>query len=388
MASTRRCVRSRRSAVSRSSSRAPAGSELVDTDGNRYLDYVQSWGASILGHAHPVVVEAVQRAAADGTSYGAPTAARGGAGRGDRGTGAVGREGAAGVVGHRSRHDRGAPGTRRHGPAEDPEVRRLLPRAHRRAPRRRRQRRRHARASRARRASPRAPSPTRSWCPTTTTTPSTRCSPSSAIELAAVLVEPIAANMGLVAPAPGFLEGLRRRCTDAGALLVFDEVITGFRVGSAARRACTASRPTSRCSARSSAVGSRSPRSAGAADVMDELAPLGPVYQAGTLSGNPLATAAGLAVLSQLDDDAYADLTAHARRASPTACATRSTAASVKAQVTRGHAHRALLRRHTGHVLRDAQAADHARYAAVLPRRCSTPRRASSCRRVATRRCS
>ena len=95
---------------------AAHGSRIVDTDGREYLDYVQSWGASILGHAHPKVVEAVQRAAADGTSYGAPTPRRGRAGRGDLRARAVGREGAARVVGHRSRDDRGAPRPRRDRP--------------------------------------------------------------------------------------------------------------------------------------------------------------------------------------------------------------------------------------------------------------------------------
>ena len=120
-----------------------------------------------------------------------------------------------------------------------------------------------------------------------------------------------------------------------------------------ARRAASASRPTSRSSARSSAAASRSPRSAGRADVMDELAPLGPVYQAGTLSGNPLATAAGLAVLAAARRRRLRRARAHARPASPTACAARSRAPASTAQVAAGrHARRAVLRRRAGARLR------------------------------------
>ncbi|HEX5588413.1 MAG TPA: glutamate-1-semialdehyde 2,1-aminomutase, partial [Acidimicrobiia bacterium] len=131
-------------------------------------------------------------------------------------------------------------------------------------------------------------------------------------DLAAVLVEPVAANMGLVAPLPGFLDGLRRRCTAAGALLVFDEVITGFRLGPAGAQGVYGITPD--LSMFGKVVGGGLPLAAlgGRAEIMDELAPLGPVYQAGTLSGNPLATAAGLAVLAQLDDAAYRELTERA----------------------------------------------------------------------------
>ena len=133
-------------------------------------------------------------------------------------------------------------------------------------------------------------------------------------QLAAVIVEPVAANMGLVAPADGFLGGLQRRCTDAGALLICDEVITGFRLGPAGAQGRYDLTPD--LSMFGKVVGGGLPLAAlgGRADLMDQLAPLGPVYQAGTLSGNPLATAAGLAVLGQLDDDAYAVLAARATR--------------------------------------------------------------------------
>jgi glutamate-1-semialdehyde 2,1-aminomutase len=133
-------------------------------------------------------------------------------------------------------------------------------------------------------------------------------------DVACVMVEPVAANMGLVAPAPGFLEGLRAACDRAGALLVFDEVITGFRLGSGGAQATYGVRPDLTCFGK--VIGGGLPIGAfgGRSDVMGALAPVGPVYQAGTLSGNPLATAAGLAALDLLDDDVYATLSDRAER--------------------------------------------------------------------------
>jgi glutamate-1-semialdehyde 2,1-aminomutase len=114
--------------------------------------------------------------------------------------------------------------------------------------------------------------------------------------------------MGLVPPVPGYLEHLRARCTEHGALLVFDEVITGFRVGLAGAQGRCGVTPD--LSIMGKVIGGGLPLAAvgGPSAVMDELAPVGAVYQAGTLSGNPLATAAGLAVLAQLDDDTYVEL--------------------------------------------------------------------------------
>ena len=153
-----------------------------------------------------------------------------------------------------------------------------------------------------------------------------RCGRPSAFDaagdrIACVIVEPVAANMGVVPPAPGFLERLCGPCDRAGALLVFDEVITGFRLG-AGRGAGrgSASRPTSRCSGRSWAAGCPLAAFGGRADVMERLAPVGPVYQAGTLSGNPVAVAAGLATLRP--DRTGADRTT---RWSATAAAARPT---------------------------------------------------------------
>ena len=127
-------------------------------------------------------------------------------------------------------------------------------------------------------------------------------------DVAAVIVEPVAANMGLVAPEPGFLEGLRDACTRAGALLIFDEVITGFRFsrgGASARLGVT---PDLWCFGKVLGGGLPLAAFAGGRDLMANLAPLGPVYQAGTLSGNPVATATGRAALALLTDAAYDQL--------------------------------------------------------------------------------
>jgi glutamate-1-semialdehyde 2,1-aminomutase len=126
--------------------------------------------------------------------------------------------------------------------------------------------------------------------------------------VACVIVEPAAANMGLVAPAEGFLEGLRAACDRVGALLIFDEVITGFRVGRAGATGIVCVTPDLWCFGK--VIGGGLPLAAlgGRRDLMSLLAPLGPVYQAGTLSGNPLATAAGLAVLDLLPTEVYGEL--------------------------------------------------------------------------------
>jgi glutamate-1-semialdehyde 2,1-aminomutase len=131
-------------------------------------------------------------------------------------------------------------------------------------------------------------------------------------EVACVLVEPIAANMGLVPPAPGFLDGLRAECDRAGALLIFDEVITGFRVAWGGAQALLGVRPDLTTLGKVIGGGLNIGAYGGREDVMSVVAPLGPVYQAGTLSGNPVATAAGLAALEHLDADAYRTLEATA----------------------------------------------------------------------------
>lgn len=133
-------------------------------------------------------------------------------------------------------------------------------------------------------------------------------------DVACVIVEPVAANMGLVPPAPGFLAGLREACDRAGALLIFDEVITGFRVAYGGASEVFGVVPDMWCFGK--VIGGGLPLAAfgGRRAVMEELAPAGSVYQAGTLSGNPLATAAGLAVLAELDRPAYAELSARVGR--------------------------------------------------------------------------
>jgi glutamate-1-semialdehyde 2,1-aminomutase len=124
-------------------------------------------------------------------------------------------------------------------------------------------------------------------------------------EIGAVIVEPVAANMGVVPPKPGFLEALRRLCDATGALLIFDEVITGFRVGLGGYQALSGVRPDLTCLGK--VVGGGMPVGAygGRRDVMSLVAPLGPVYQAGTLSGNPLAMAAGITTLRALSQPGF-----------------------------------------------------------------------------------
>jgi glutamate-1-semialdehyde 2,1-aminomutase len=128
-------------------------------------------------------------------------------------------------------------------------------------------------------------------------------------DVACVIVEPVAANMNLVEPVPGFLAGLRAACDAAGAVLIFDEVITGFRIGGGGATVWSGVRPDLWCFGK--VIGGGLPVGAvgGRRDLLASLAPQGPVYQAGTLSGNPLATAAGLAVLSEVGDEEYAALT-------------------------------------------------------------------------------
>lgn len=128
-------------------------------------------------------------------------------------------------------------------------------------------------------------------------------------ELACVVVEPVAANMGVVPPEPGFLDGLRRLCDECGALLVFDEVVTGFRLGRGGAQERFGVRPDLTLLGKIAGGGFPLAAFGGRADLMERLAPSGPVYQAGTLAGNPVATAAALAALRRLrDPSVYAAL--------------------------------------------------------------------------------
>ncbi|HSO96198.1 MAG TPA: glutamate-1-semialdehyde 2,1-aminomutase [Acidimicrobiia bacterium] len=289
------------------------GAYLIATDGTRYIDYVQSWGASILGHAHPAVVEAVQRAAADGTSFGAPTAAE--VELAEAVAARVpsveklrlvssGTEAAMTAV----RLARGATGRAKivkfaggyHGHVDALLV--------------------AAGSGVATLGIPGSAGVTDGTVADTLVAPYNDDDALDALfaahgdDIAALLVEPVAANMGLVSPAPGFLAGLRRRCDTSGALLVFDEVITGFRVGPAGAQGRTGITPDLTIFGK--VLGGGLPLAAlgGPGPLLDELAPAGPVYQAGTLSGNPLATAAGLAVLARLDAGLYDELERRAQR--------------------------------------------------------------------------
>jgi glutamate-1-semialdehyde 2,1-aminomutase len=282
------------------------GAHVWDVEGNRFVDLVQSYGAIILGHAHQRVVEAVRTAASDGTSYGAPTP------REMKLAEAIcarvpsvervrfvnsGTEATMTAI----RLARGATGR--------PIVVKFAGNYH-----------GHADALLAAGGSGVATlglsgsaGVTEAAVAQTLVVPYNTV-PELGQDVAAVIVEPVAANMGLVPPRPGFLQGLRAACDAAGALLIFDEVITGFRVGVGGAQERLGVRPDLTCFGK--VIGGGLPIGAfgGRADVMAQLAPDGPVYQAGTLSGNPLATAAGLAALDVLDADVYETLDARAAR--------------------------------------------------------------------------
>ena len=281
-----------------------SGPFVYDVEGRRYIDYVQSYGPGILGHAHPVVIDAVREAAVRGTSYGAPTRnevlmaeelcdrVRGlemvrltnsgteavmSAVRLARGV--TGRSTVVKFAGCYHGHSdallvAGGSGVAQQGLAGSEGV-------------------------------------------TPGAVADTIVAPYNVVPeldetVAVVCVEPVAANMGLVAPEPGFLQGLREACDSVGALLLFDEVITGFRLCRGGAADWSGVRPDVWCFGK--VIGGGLPIGAfgASAEIMSGLAPLGGVYQAGTLSGNPLATAAGLATLSLLDEDAYRQLEAGA----------------------------------------------------------------------------
>jgi len=282
-----------------------SGAYVYDVEGNELIDLVQSYGAIILGHAHPKVTEAIRSAAGDGTSYGAPTP------REMKLAEAIaervpscervrfmnsGTEATSTAV----RLARGATGRKRvvtfhgnfHGATDA-----LLA---------------AGRSGIATLGLPGTAGVPEEAVANTWVLPY-NIVPTLDEDVAAVFVEPVAANMGLVAPAPGFLEGLRAECDRVGALLVFDEVITGFRLGTSGAQGKYDVRPDLTCFGK--VIGGGLPIGAvgGRKDIMENLTPLGSVFHAGTLAGNPLATAAGLAALNELTDDVYMELSARTR---------------------------------------------------------------------------
>jgi glutamate-1-semialdehyde 2,1-aminomutase len=287
------------------------GAELFDVDGNRFVDYVCSWGPLICGHAHPDVLEAIVAAAAHGTTFGAPTLAEVELAEAvarrmttvemlrmtSSGTEAAmtalrlaravtGRDLVLKFAGGYHGHSDGLLAQAGSGVATQ-----AIP------------------------ASPGVPADIAAqtvvvpWNDPAALDEATRRH-----RLAAIVAEPYAANMGLVPPAPGFLELLREQASENGALLVLDEVITGFRV--AAGGAQERSGVPADLTILGKIIGGGLPAAAlgGPRELMRRLSPVGDVYQAGTLSGNPLAVAAGLATLELLDEAAYARLAATTER--------------------------------------------------------------------------
>ena len=275
------------------------GSKLYDADGNEYIDYVCSWGALVLGHAHPQVVEAIKRAAEHGTSFGAPTELETTLARmiseampsiemlrfvnsGTEATMSALR--LARAFTRRDKIIKFAGGYHGHGDG-------LLVKGG---------------SGLATLGIPDSAGVPLSYAQNTLVAPYNNVEAVRQVfelyprQIAAVIVEPVAANMGVVLPRPGFLKGLRQLTQEFGALLIFDEVITGFRVAYGGAQTIYKVTPDLTCLGK--IIGGGLPVGAygGRREIMQMVAPLGPVYQAGTLSGNPLAMTAGIETLKLL----------------------------------------------------------------------------------------
>ena len=279
-----------------------SGATITDVDGNTYVDFVQSWGALLFGHAHPTIVEAVANAAARGTSFGTPSELEVELARlvvemvpGIERVRFVssGTEASMTAV----RLARGATGRAKvmkcaggyHGHLDSLLV--------------------DAGSGLATLGIPGTPGVTAGTAADTIVVPyndldaARTAAEAAGDDLAAILVEPVAANMGLVLPGDGWLSGMRSLADESGALLVFDEVITGFRLGPGGAQQRFGVRADLVLLGKILGGGLPVGAVAGRGDLLDQLAPTGPVYQAGTLSGNPVAMAAGIAALGMIKAD-------------------------------------------------------------------------------------
>ena len=288
-----------------------AGARIEDAEGNSYVDWVCSWGPLIAGHAHPKVVEAVQAAAARGTSFGAPTEAET-----ELAAEVVARIPSAAMVRMTSSGTEAAMSALRlaraatgrdaivkfagayHGHVDG-----LLA---------------EAGSGLATQGIPASPGVSAAQAADTLVVPwNDRQAVEGALaqrDVAAIVCEPYPGNMGVVPPEDGFLGFLRGQADASGALLVFDEVISGFRVARGGAQEREGVTPDLTILGKVIGGGLPAAAYAGPRELMERVAPAGDVYQAGTLSGNPLATAAGLATLALLDADAYARLESTTRR--------------------------------------------------------------------------
>ena len=283
------------------------GSEIVDVDGNRYVDWVMSWGPLIHGHAHPQIISAVLSAAERGTTFGAPTRAE--IALAEQVTTRVpsvemlrmtssGTEATMSAL-RLARAVTGRDKVLKFAGAYHGHVDGLLAEAG------------SGLATQALPTSPGVPeAATQATVIVPWNDPDALRAATTEHELAAIIAEPFPANMGVVASSDGFLELLRERADANGALLIFDEVITGFRVASGGAQELCAVLPDLTILGKILGGGLPAAAFGGFDDLMERIAPAGDVYQAGTLSGNPLAMAAGRTALTLLDHIAYPRLAA------------------------------------------------------------------------------